>query len=156
MAELEAQCGQETDKMLGGNQSEDDDLETLDFSLPAQLPHSITKYWPSTRSWRPKSRSTTRLYFILIALSVTVILETVLLIRGDFKGFKSRAVDSSRPCQEPAIRREWRYIEKREKDAYLAAVLCLFQKRSIFPDRGSMYDDIVFVHQYSGQAGKCD
>lgn len=44
MAELEAQCSQETDKMLGGSQGDDDDLTALEFSLPVQLSHSIVNY----------------------------------------------------------------------------------------------------------------
>jgi len=34
MAELEAQYGQETDKMLGEHQSDDNDLEAPEFGLP--------------------------------------------------------------------------------------------------------------------------
>lgn len=83
-----------------------------------------------------------------------MIVETVLLVRGGIRAFKGGDVDSSGPCKDPVVRKEWRTLERREKDAYLGAVLCLFEKRSVFPDRGSMYDDIVFVHQYSAQGGK--
>ncbi|KAH8881179.1 Di-copper centre-containing protein [Thozetella sp. PMI_491] len=72
---------------------------------------------------------------------------------GDASRLKGDAIESPSPCREPAIRREWRSLEAREREDFLSAVLCLYEKRSLFPDRGSMYDDIVFVHQYSGQAG---
>jgi len=77
-------------------------------------------------------------------------------MRGDAGDLGGTAADSPGLCPEPAVRREWRGLEKREKDSFIEAVRCLFEKRSLFPDRGSMYDDIVFVHQISGQAGQCN
>jgi len=88
--------------------------------------------------------------FILILLLLAVLVETVLLIKGD----GVRSVDIATTCRDPPIRREWRELKTAEKEGFLNAVLCLYGKRSIFPDRGSMYDDIVYVHQYSGQAGR--
>jgi hypothetical protein len=89
-------------------------------------------------------------------LALTVVVETGLLWAGDIGGSKTAPIENvnSTSCQDPAIRREWRYLEPDEKQAFLSAVLCLYDKRSLFPGRGSRYDDIVYVHQYSGQAGK--
>jgi len=42
MAEPEAQCSQETDKMLGGNHSDDDDdSEAQECARPMRLSHAI-------------------------------------------------------------------------------------------------------------------
>ena len=85
---------------------------------------------------------------------LVVLFETALLMKSHVGNIDVPTTSPNATCRNPAIRREWRQLERNEKDAYLDAVLCLFNKRSIFPDRGSAYDDIVFVHQYSGQAGK--
>jgi len=44
MAELEANDGQETDKMLRGDHGDEDDLNALEFGLPAELPCRTADY----------------------------------------------------------------------------------------------------------------
>lgn len=73
---------------------------------------------------------------------------------SDIRGINNGPVVTSRSCQDPPIRREWRTLWKEEKKAYIAAVLCLTHKKSILQDLGSLYDDFVWVHQIAGQEGK--
>jgi hypothetical protein len=52
-----------------------------------------------------------------------------------------------KPCQDPAIRREWRSLSKAEKNNYVDAVQCLANKPSRLRSNGTLYDDFPWVHR---------
>ena len=54
-------------------------------------------------------------------------------------------------CYQPALRKEWRSLERIEKLNYIEAVQCL---KSISSQRGlnqSLYDDFPWVHMHYGE-----
>jgi len=55
------------------------------------------------------------------------------------------------PCRYPPVRREWRSLGSNEKKRFTKAVQCLWDTPSKFREEGSVYDDLVYMHRWTGQ-----
>ena len=56
-------------------------------------------------------------------------------------------------CIHPTIRREWRTLDRADRDDYIAAVQCLGAKPSKLRDNGTLYDDFPWVHKLTAPKG---
>ena len=54
-------------------------------------------------------------------------------------------------CNQPALRKEWRSLERIEKLNYIEAVLCLKSIPSQLGLNQSLYDDFPWVHKHYGE-----
>lgn len=62
---------------------------------------------------------------------------------------------STTKCDTPLIRREWRSLDTEERHNYIQAVQCLQDLPSELAGRGSLYDDLVYVHMQIGSKCPC-
>lgn len=53
---------------------------------------------------------------------------------------------SAAPCEEPALRKEWREMSADEQGAYVKAVHCLASKPSRIGLNTTLYDDFPYIH----------
>ena len=72
---------------------------------------------------------------------------------GRFNGSNCPAVRSV-SCIRPSIRREWRTLDRSDKEEYITAVQCLATKPSKLRENGTLYDDFPWVHKATAPMGK--
>lgn len=63
------------------------------------------------------------------------------------------SVSSLISCENPVVRHEWRSLSKKEKGAYLQAVLCLRTIPSRLGLNQTLYDDFPYLHTRTAEDG---
>lgn len=86
------------------------------------------------------------LYYIL---AVTLVLGSF-VVAGTLVHSASSAANRVSTCQQPVTRREWRSLSHNEKDAYIAAVVCLSSQPSILHANTTALDDFAWLHAHVG------
>ena len=66
-------------------------------------------------------------------------------------GMEEQRLKSPKSCDQPALRKEWRSLERTEKLNYIEAVLCLKSTPSQLGLNHSLYDDFPWVHMHFGE-----
>lgn len=63
-------------------------------------------------------------------------------------------VPNKTTCSEPATRREWRSLSKKQKIQYIEAVQCLSSLPSELGHDNSLYNDFPYTHSLKGNSCK--
>lgn len=118
---------------LLGSESSGDDLDNGNSSASCQKKH------------RKHS-------FIVVGIAVACLalgFVVGLMIRHSFR----MSVSSLISCENPVVRHEWRTLSKKEKGAYLQAVLCLRTIPSRLGLNQTLYDDFSYLHTRTAEDG---
>ena len=78
-------------------------------------------------------------------------LVSCIFLTGEGYRGRTQVAKQSTACIDPSLRREWRSLDKMEKENYIEAVKCLRTIPSLLGLNQTLYDDFPWVHKNYGE-----